>query len=341
MFEQTGSVYLDPPRHAEEQVAPRSYRGLRRILAGILILVGLTALTAAAFLGGVRLMLHDPTTVADAVDTSLDEPLVQDEIEREIADAIEDGLIGRDMTEASEAFGVDVGAEALRLAPLVIDDPTFRTELTALIREGHERILLEPSTEPLDFAPITAAVAALIERESPTLAQVLPDDTMLLTIDGDRLPDLTEPMAVLNHALLIALLTALALPLAAVLHPRRHRVLAWMGRWLLTMGLLAGLAAVGFPYLAGNLSGYSAVEVSVRALTVRLLGPAAFAGIVGMAAMSGAAVLKSRERRRIADEGAAAALGVNEPPLMPAAASPQIEFGSRELVDASHPLTNI
>jgi len=341
MFEQTGSVYLDPPRPAEEQVTPRSYRGLRRILAGILILVGLLALTTAAFLGGVRLMLHDPTTVADAVDTSLDEPLVQGEIEREIADAIEEGLIGRDMTEANEAFGVDVRAEALRLAPLIIADPTFRTELKALISEGHDRILLESSTKPLDFAPITAAVVALIERESPALARVLPDNTMLLTIEGDRLPDLTEPLAVLDRALFIALLAALALPVAAVLHPRRHRVLAWMGRWLLTMGLIAGIAAVGLPYLAGNLSGYSAVEVTVRALTVRLLGPAAFAGIVGMAAISGAAVLKSRERRRIADEGAAAALGVNEPPLIPSAASPLIEFGGRELVDASHPLTNV
>ena len=340
MFEQTGSVYLDPPHPVEDNLEPRSYRGLRRILAGILILIGLTALSAAALLGGARLMLHDPTTFADAVDTSLDEPLVQDEIEREVAEAIEEGLIG-DMTEAAEAFAVDVNAEALRLAPIIIADPVFRTELTALIKEGHERILLEPSTGPLDFAPITAAVVTLIERESPALARVLPDDTMLLTIEGNRLPDLTEPMAGLDRVLFIALLAALALPIAAVLHPRRHRVLAWMGRCLLTMGLIAGIAAVGLPHLAGSLSGYSAVEVAVRALTVRLLGPAVFAGLVGMVMMSGAAVLKSRERRRVADEGAAAALGVNEPPLMPATANPQIELGSRELVDASHPLTNI
>ena len=341
MLEQTGSVYLDAPRPAHDYVAPRTYQALRRALAGSLILIGLMALTSASFLGGVRLTLRNPSTVTDAVDTSLDEPLVQDEIEREIADAIESSLIGEDVADLTLPFGIYIKAEALRIAPLVITDPAFRTELTALITEAHERILLERSDEPLDFAPITAAVVALIERESPDLARVVPTDTMLLTIDGHRLPDLTTPMAGLDRALRVAFLAALALPFAALIHPCRHRVLAWLGRWLLAMALISGLSAVGLPHLAGNLSGYSAVEVAVRALTVRLLGPAVVAGIIGTAAMSAAAVLKSRERRRVAEEGAAAALGANEPPLMASTASPQLDLSSRGLVDAKHPLTNI
>ncbi len=341
MLEPTNSVYLDPPRSSRVAPAAKGAHSGRAAAAGIFIFVGLLGLTVAALLSGIRAMLHDSKALSDAIDTTLDEPVVQEEIEREVADAIVKGLFDQDNNGLASVVGFDVSAEVERLAPLVIADPAFRSELRALFIDGHQRILFEPSRAALDFSPITAAVLGVIERESPELARIVPADKLLLTIDGDRLPDLTTPMAGLDRSLLIAFVFSLAIPLAALTHPRRHRVLAWVGRWLITTSLAGGLAAVGLPYLAGNLSGYTAVEVAVRALTVRLLGPAVLAGIVGMAMVSAAAVLKSRERRRITDEGAAAALGVNEPPLSPAQASPQLELSQRGLVDAGRPLTDI
>ncbi len=341
MLEPTNSVYLDPPRSPRVAPTPRSTHRGRAVVAGVFIFVGLLSLTVAATLSGLRAMVHDSEALSDAIDTTLDEPVVQEEIEREIADAIEKGLLDLDDNALVTVVGLEVSVEVERLAPLVIADPAFRAELRAIFIEGHQRILFEPSTATLDFSPITAAVLGVIERESPELARIVPDENLLLTIDGDRLPDLTAPVAGLDRALMIALVFSLAIPLAAIIHPHRHRVLAWVGRWLITAGMAGGLAAVGLPYLAGNLSGYTAVEVAVRALTVRLLGPAVVAGIVGMVMVSAAAVLKSRERRRIADEGAAAALGVHEPPLITTQASPQLELSQRGLVDAGRPLTDI
>ncbi len=340
MFQPTGSVYLDAPRPSRRP-APTPARGPRTILAGFLLCIGFLGLTVGVTFGGARVVLRDPTTLADAIDTSLDDRLVQDEIEQELASAIESSVLGESSDPVVNTLGIDVSAEALRLAPLILADPAFQSELSDLIVDGHARVLLDPTVEPMDLTPLTATIVTVIATESPDVARLLPPGSLIVSIESDTLPDLTGPMTTLDQIITSALLISLAIPVAAVIHPRRHRVLAWSGRWLLTTGFMSGLAAVGLPYLAGNLTGYVTIEIVVRALTVRLLGPAALAGILGMAMVSVAAVLKSRERRRLADEGAAAALGVNEPMIVASPTNPHLDLAQRGLVDVNHPLTNI
>ncbi len=130
---------------------------------------------------------------------------------------------------------------------------------------------------------------------------------VLFVVTPEQIPDLTGPVGLLNRSLLALGFASLALPLAAVVHPRRHRVMAWAGRWLLVMGLVAACLAVGLPFIAEQLTGSSIVEVSIRALSGRLLAPASVAGIAGMGFTAVAVIHKRRETRSAADEGTAAA----------------------------------
>ena len=76
-------------------------------------------------------------------------------------------------------------------------------------------------------------------------------------------------------------------------------------------------------------------------MSLKLLAPAVLSGILGLGLTSFASVLRKRDRRRITDEGAAAALGYDEPPFWQQTPSPTLDLPSRGLVDAGHPLTNI
>ena len=109
------------------------------------------------------------------------------------------------------SYGIDVGAEADRIAPVVLDDPAFRSALTDLVIETHERVLLEPSDEPLDMTAITSAVRATIVREVPGADAVLPDSSTLYIVTADQIPDLTGPIDVLDRAALTAAIGALLL----------------------------------------------------------------------------------------------------------------------------------
>ncbi len=340
MIQPTGSVYLDAPQPPSRHTG-RAVRGIRRTLAGLLTFVGLIALSATMVLGGIRLMATNPGTITDTVNKTLDDPVVQQELEHELATAIEAELIGVDMGQVATAVGFDVTDEMLRLAPIILADSGFRTELEAVIVAAHEQVLLNPSDAPLDFAPMTAAVVAVIEIESPQLAQMLPPDRELYDITAESLPDLAEPVAQFERVLLVVALLTLTLPLAALVHPHYDRVFAWVGRWALLAGLLAALAAVALPKVAGSATGYRAAEVAVQTITTRLLGPAALAGVLGISLITVASVLANRRRNETSDHGAAHALGLNEPARFPMAQSNQVDLPKRELVDVSHPLTNI
>jgi len=340
MTQPTGSVYLDVPQNAPRQSA-KTHRGIRRTFAGLLTTVGLIALSATALFGGVRLLATNPDTVVNAVNTTLDDPVVRQELERELAAAIEDDLVGADMGQVATAIGFDVADEALRLAPIILADKTFRAELETIIVTAHDRVLLNPSDSPIDFTATTAAVVAVIEAESPEFAEMLPSDRQLQSMTIDSLPDLSGPISQFERILLATTLATLALPLAALLHPHYDRILAWVGRWALLAGLATALSAIALPKLAGTTSGYHAAEVAVQSITTRLLGPAALAGVTGMGLVAVASVLASRRRNETADHGAAHALGLNEPERFPMAQDPQLDLPTRGLVDVSHPLTNI
>lgn len=345
MTQRTGSVYLDAPRPSRrtpQAPARRTTRGARTLIAGTLATIGIVALTLAATLGAAHTVVHDRETLVRAIDSSLDDPNVRAEIEHEIATAIHDDLFGAALSAQLGAYGIDIQAEAITLAPAVLDDPAFRTALADLVSDAHERVLLEPSDEPIDMTPLTGAVTDVITEELPQAALVLPENNVVFGLSADQLPDLTTPVDLLDRSLTALLLAGLALPLAAVVHPRRHRIMAWTGRWLLVMGAGAACLAVGLPYLGGRIAGYSVVEVSIRAITGRLLAPAAVAAVTGMTLAAVAAILQSRERARTADEGAAAAFGLDEPALPGVGAvSPQMQLAQRGLVDVDHPLTNI
>ncbi|MEO0492740.1 MAG: hypothetical protein AAF081_04910 [Actinomycetota bacterium] len=339
MLQPTGSVYLDAPRPTVA-APPRRGEGARRAVAGILLAIGLLSLTIAALLGAFRVMIHDPETVMTAVDTALDDPAVRTEIELEIADAISESMFGDQLVALLATYGIDVDAEADQIAPLVLDDPAFRTALDDLVTTTHTRVLLEPTDEVLDMTAITQAVRDLIAREIPEAEAVLPPESALFQVSADQVPDLTGPVDALDRAALAVATGGLFVPLALIAHPRRHRVAAWVGRWLLLLGLVAALLAVGLPYLGGRFTGLLSVEVAIRALSTRLLAPAAIAGIIGMGLASAAAILQKREESATLDEGAAAALGFDEP-LFDLQSSREMELSQRGLVDVSHPLTNI
>ena len=344
MFEPTGSVYLDAPRTTSRRPAPEpaTMRGPRVVTAALLGLVGIFALTLAAVLGSVRVLVNDTETLPNTIDAALDDPQVRADLEGEIAVAIQETLFDAELTAQAARFGVDIESEVAILAPAILDDAAFRAALSDLISETHARVLLAPSDAPIDVTPLTAAAIAVIEREVPEAAAVLPAENALFVVTPEQIPDLTGPVELLDRGLMALGLAGLALPLAAVVHPQRHRVMAWAGRWLLVMGLIAACLAVGLPYIGAQLTGYSIVEVSIRALSGRLLAPAAVAGVVGMGFTAVAAILKSRAKWSATDEGAAAALGFDEPALPGViAVSPQMDLAQRGLVDVSQPLTNI
>lgn len=340
MNQAIGSVYLDgpqPPRKA----APKALRGLRRTLAGLLALLGLAALSATAVLGGIHLLATNPDTIVEAANKTLDDPAVQQELQRELATAIESELVNVGMAQAAAARGVDVTEEALRLAPLILTDETFRRKLDAVIITAHDQILLNPSDEPMDLTALTLAATEVIERESTQLSQVLSPNGQLYDVTAGSLPDLTGPVSQFERALLVMALLTLSLPLAGLAHPHWDRVVAWVGRWALLAGLVAAFAAIASPKLAGSATGFHAAEVAVQTVSIRLLGPAALAGVIGMGLVSVASALAGRRRNETADHGAAHALGLNEPERFPMAQPPRLDLPDRELVDVAHPLTNI
>ncbi|MEM7140691.1 MAG: hypothetical protein AAF548_06615 [Actinomycetota bacterium] len=339
--QRTGSVYLDQPVQRSRRPVETGRSVPRRTIASICLVIGMVALTAAGLVAGAKALVLDTDLVMSAVDETLDDPLARAELEREIALAIEEGLVGPELVEVAAVYELDVAQEAQRVALIVIDDPVVRDEFRTLVDDAHTQVTTDTDATELDLAPLTGAVLAVIETESPRLAAIIPVDATLWTIDTSTFPDVAGAVSLVERVQLGLLAAGLFVPLGIAIHPVRHRAAAWLGRFSLVVGLLCALGAIGLPYLAGSISGYSTVEIAVRSISLRLLAPAAVAGIAGTALVSFAAVMKHRENRRVADEGAAAALGYDEPPLWQQPGSPNLDLSHRGLVDVNHPLTNI
>ena len=302
-------------------------------------MIGILGLTAAALLAAIGTVITDPGPTKAAIDSAFDEPLARDELEREINDAIHDTMVNESMLMAGDEVGIDVEAEAAAVATELLDDLAFRAALHDLIDEVHHRMFVEPTSEPLDATELTNSMVAMAEARTTGLSMVLADDPEVVSIDASSIPDLSAPVALLDQVVLAALALGAALPLAYLVHSHRHRVLTWVGRWLLTFGLFMAVTAVGLPYLAGYVTGWSTVEAAVRSVGLRLLAPAVVAGVVGLGLSSLGSVTKNRERRRNIDDGMTAALGVHEPPA-PEAFRP-LDLAQRGMADGSRQLTSI
>jgi hypothetical protein len=244
------------------------------------------------------------------------------------------------MLTAAELFAIDADSEIEAWTTAVLDDPGFIPAVADLLTEVHGRIFIEAEPGSVDASPLTNLVVAVAHETAPTLAAYLPPDEQVVTIDAANLPDLTRPRSLLDKALLVALATGVALPLAALVHDRRNRVLTWVGRWLLVVGLLAAVAAVGLPWVAGEITGWVTAETAVRSSSLRLLAPAAIAGTLGMGLVSLTALARRRATRTTTREGAAAWLDVVEP-APTVQTSPSLPLANRGLVDGSRQLTNI
>jgi hypothetical protein len=340
MYQQTGSVYLDAPTRPSR--LPTKSRGdLRARGAAICVGVGIVAVTIAALVTGLRVLVIDSGPSLRAFDSMLDDPIAREEIQREIAEGIENGLVGEELVAVAAAFELDVAEEANQVSALVLDDEAVRTELHAVAEEIHSRVVVESDPTAVDLRPLSDAVRAVIEADSPRLGSIIPADAMLWSIDGASLRDFTAVTGFADGALRYSLLASLLVPIGLAVHPRRHQMAAWVGRWILGVGLICGIAAVALPYLFGGLTGYRSAEITVRAVSLKLLAPAVLSAVLGLGLASFAAVLRKRENRRVAEEGAAAAMGYNEPPLWQQGSAPALDLSSRGLVDAGHPLTNI
>ncbi|MEZ5247095.1 MAG: hypothetical protein R2707_18555 [Acidimicrobiales bacterium] len=340
MQQRTGSVYLDAPIRAS-RVPTKSPAGIRARGAALLVGIGVVAVTITAVIIGLRLLVIDAEPSLRAFDSMLDDPLAREEIQAELAVGIENGLVGDDLAAVAAAYGLDVTEEANRVSGLVLDDELVRAELHAVAAEIHSRVTVEHDPDVVDLTALSTAVRAVIEANSPRLASIIPADAMLWTIDGDTLPDFTTAADLAARTLRASLLASLLVPIGLALHPRRHPLAGWIGRWVVGFGLICAIAAVALPYLIGELTGYRSAEIAVRSVSLKLLAPAVLSGIVGIGLTSFAGVLRKREQRRVTDEGAAAALGYNEPPFWQQTSTPSLDLPSRGLVDAGHPLTNI
>lgn len=333
-----GSVYLDQPRPTRAPPTPE--RRTRAAMAVPVAFIGIVGLTVAGLLVGVRSAIATPDPIVAAVQSTFQDPESRAEITRELATAIQASLLTPEVLEAAEAYGIDHQAEIDAWAASVLDDPEFGDAVGDLITDIHGRIFIAVESEPVDIGPLTDVVRSSAEEVAPSLAAFLPPGGRVIMIDASDLPDLTGPMALIDRAILIALLSGLGLPLALIVHDHRHRVLAWIGRWLLVVGLVLGAASIGLPWLAGNLTGWVTAEAAVSPSSIRLLAPAAVAGTIGIGLMSLAAVWRRREKRKITWEGAAAWLEVVEPPVM-AAPQPSFDLARRGLVEGDRHLTNI
>ncbi len=317
MFEPTGSVYLDPPSRPSVPVT-RPARA-RVVSAAVLGFIGMTSMLLAGILVGLHYLVADPAPTIAAVDATLDSPVARAEMHGKLSSAIADRMVGPDVSAAAALYGIDVKADADLVADAILDDPAFRVALDKFVVRAHDLMLIDPGGPAADVSAVTDAAMAVVERESPELAAMIAPDSQILAFDSSSLPDLSLPMRFVDQALFAALIGLLGLPLAALIHPHRHRVLAWVGRLWLIAGAAAASATVGLPYLGGKMSGWSTVEVAVRAALLRFLMPSAGIALAGLAFMTTAAVLKYREQTRTSREGADAALGMG-PVLSPAPA---------------------
>lgn len=343
----TGSVYLDAPRPARGGTGPGRSERVRLGAACLLGAIGLAGLSAATLFLAANVAFSDPEPVVQAFADSYDDPLARTEIETEIAEHIESELLGSDTVENAAAFGVDLPQRALDVAPAIVDDPGFRPAADELVAELHRRIVLTPDPTPVDTDRFTAITLAVIDRDSPDLAFFVRRDRPLLPIAGDSLSDLSGPMRQADRGVAMGgLLAIIALAAAAMVHPRRHRVVAWIGRWLLGAALAAAVLAVAAPFIGGYLTGFVTVEAAVRTDSFRLFVPAGVAAFTGLGIVTIAAVAKRRTDKRTIEEGAAAALGVNESSIFipidipETPPSPVVDRSPTGLVDVAHPLTN-
>ncbi|MEQ8842812.1 MAG: hypothetical protein RIB98_17670 [Acidimicrobiales bacterium] len=341
MQQRTGSVYLDAPPRPSRVPAVNKNQRLRTRSATVLVGIGIVALTTAMAIIGLRMIALDTGATSVAFETALDDPVARAELEREVAAGIEQDLVGPEMAEIAAVYGLDVAEEAERIAPGIVDDPAVQTELRVLAEELHSRMLDERENTAVELGPLTEATLDVIARESPRLATVVPEDAALWVIEPESLRDLTGTVTLLNRLLLLSLLPILLIPAGLAIHPHRHRVAGAIGRWGLAFGLTGALAAIGLPYAAGAYTGFTSVEIVVRATSLKLLAPSVVTGVIGMGLVSLAAFLGHREQRRVAQEGADAALGYDEPPFGHRAGDPLLDLSSRGLVDVNHPLTNI
>ncbi len=334
------SVYLSLPRHRPDPADERRRR--RRTLGAGLTFVGLAAATLAAPLALARWVVTDPTVAVTAVDAALDDPIGRAEMERELDRLIGERLVDPDTAAAATAFGVDVDAAIDDWVTAAVDDPAVRGAIDDLVVDLHHRLLVEPDPSPLDSATLTTAITDVVTRTTPDLVGLVAVDATLVELDTATLPDLTGATARLDEILTLVLATLLALPLAVLVHPERHRVFGWVGRWLLAAGIAVAVAAVTAPYLAGTATGWSIVEIAVRSVSLGLVVPAGLAGIAGAGIVTAAAAAGRAATRRTSRQGAAAALGAFEPlPGLAPPSPPALDLTGRGLVDAGRPLTSI
>jgi hypothetical protein len=340
MQQPTGSVYLDAPARPS-RLPTKPPRGARSVISGGAIIIGVIAMTLVAVVTGLRMLVLDEAAAMTAFEQTLDDPAAREELRTEVARGIETQLLGEELVAIAAAFGLDVSLEAEVVSAAIVDDDAVRAELRTLAEDLHRRTFETGDPTAVDLTPLTAAVMRVLEVESPRLASVVPADAVLWTVDPGSFPDLTVVSDLSARVRGFALLASLLAPLGLAVHPHRHRAAGWMGRWVLGVGLVSGITALALPYLIGAVTGFRAAEIAVRVLSLKLLAPAALSGIVGVGLVSFSAVLRKRDRRRVAEEGAAAMLGYDEPPLFTPITGPTFDLESRGLVDAGRPLTNI
>ncbi len=333
-----GSFYLDSP--ATQPSTGEVVSRVRAVSASVLAFIGISSMAVAALLSGAHFLFSDATPALSAIAAVINDPVAHVELQGEIGTAISDRLVGTETAKLASDYGLDVKENSVELAGAVLDDATFRATVDEAIIDAHSAIFGGNRSAQINISAITQSIVDVIAVESDQMTVLIDPNADIATIDATDLPDMSAALDFVDHLLLIAMVGLVGIPLAAVIHPKTHRVLSWTGRALLVIGLIGLAVAVGGPPLAGRITGWTATEVALRTITVRFIVPTVTIALSGIGFMSIAAGLRHVETTTNTNYGAVAALGIGQDPEADYLPQPAALSGPR-FVGTGQQLTSI
>lgn len=328
------SVYLDMP--TAKDIADLRGPEPRRPLTVALTIIGLIGLTLAGLGAIARMTLTDPQEAVEALDGSFADPAAKAELEAELAQLLRDDYLGPETMATAAGWGVDAEAGIDKVAAASVDDPAFRRAAQDLVARGHHRIMVKSSAVHLDVTEISTIITDIARQQAPELTVFLPD-TPVTVIEGSSLPNLAPWLNWLSFLIVAGLAASTAIVVALITSTDRYNLGTWVGRWLIAVGILTAIAAVGLPYLASSTTGWTTIEAMVRHMSRPLLIPAAGIALFGLAFEAACQTAGKRRRNSVPDEGAAAALGTNEAPVARPGTGPSLAFPG---LQGDRPLTS-
>jgi hypothetical protein len=255
----------------------------RRPSPTFLLVLGLTCLA----IGGALLAVHrtitdEPTILRESGALARSEP-----VREEFA-----GRIAAAMTPPSIAPDPAALHQTNETARAAVQTPQFEEAFQLALPTIYARMVNGVDT-PVTLDP--ALIAAAIRSTG-----VLPPANLHVDIDADSIPDLRRPLDLAARAATALGVLGLVLVVAGlVLSPHRGRAVMRIGRWLITVGVLAILLFWAIPTLALlPLGGWVGVAGILLATGEWIVVPAAVVAAVGVTILVFGRLDEDGDRRR-------------------------------------------